>query len=71
MRTLPALILCLLTPLLALAQPQGPVPPEQGLTQSPLFWYWMVALVIAVAAFIWASISISRRRGPPSRPRIS
>jgi hypothetical protein len=75
MRTtpIPALALCLLTPLLALAQPtvQGPIEDQQVVTSSPLFWYWMVALAIAVAAFIWAAVSISRRRGPPSRPRIS
>lgn len=74
MRTIPipALALSLLTPLLALAQPtvQGPTD-NQIVLRSPLFWYWMVALAIAVVAFVWAVVVISRRRGPPSRPRIS
>ncbi|MDY7231703.1 hypothetical protein [Hyalangium rubrum] len=73
MRTMPAFLFCLLTPLLALAQAgQGPNLPEQAVTRSPLFWYWVVAIAIAVGAFIWTSITISRRKGgPPSRPRIS
>lgn len=66
MRTipLPALVVCLLTPILALAQGQGPTEIPR-VTQSPLFWYWMVAIAIALVAFIWATIAISRRRGPP------
>lgn len=73
MRTIPAFLLCLLTPVLALAQAgQGPNPPEQAVNRSPLFWYWMVAIAIAVVAFVWASIVISKRKGgPPSRPRVS
>ncbi len=70
MRTIPALLLFLMTPLLAIAQTAPP--PNQPITQSPLFWGWVIALSVAVVAFVWASIVISRRRGgPPSRPRTS
>jgi hypothetical protein len=74
MRTIsiPALALCLLTPLLVLAQPRQGINAENPqVTQSPLFWYWMVVIVVAVAAFIGSAVYISRRKGPPSRPRIS
>lgn len=70
MRTIPAFLLCLFTPLWALAQPyQGPNPADQAVNQSPLFWYWVAVLVVAAAAFAVFSIRLSRRRGPPSRPR--
>jgi hypothetical protein len=73
MRTLPAFLLCLLSPLLALAQDVQGSDPDNVVIRSPLFWYWMVALAIAVAAFIGVSFFLSRRGGggPPSRPRIS
>jgi hypothetical protein len=73
MRTIPipALALCLLTPLFALAQPnvQGPTN-SQTVTQSPLFWYWMVALAIAIVAFVVSNVIVARRRGPHSRRHV-
>ena len=73
MRTIPipALALCLLTPLFALAQPnvQGPTDNEM-VTQSPLFWYWMVALAIAIVAFVVSNIIVARRGGPHSRRHV-
>jgi hypothetical protein len=72
MRTLPAFLLCLLAPLVALAQPLLGAAPESLVSRSPLIWYWMAVLVVAVGAFIWVALSLSRRRGgPPSGPRIS
>jgi hypothetical protein len=73
MRTIPisALALCLLTPVLALAQPgMGPTQSEV-VTQSSAFWFWMIALALAVVAFIASTLVVSRRRWPPSGPRIS
>jgi hypothetical protein len=70
MRTIPipALALCLLTPLLALAQPnvQGPGN-EQMVTSSPSFWFWLIAAAIAVVAFVVSNIVVGRRGGPHSR----
>ncbi|WP_224366616.1 hypothetical protein [Hyalangium versicolor] len=73
MRTLPipAAVLCLLTPLLALAQP-GLGPTDNDIVaRSPLTWYWLVAVAVAVVAFIVSSAVISRRNWPPTRRRIS
>jgi len=70
MRTIPtpAFVLCLLTPVLALAQPgMGPTD-QQLVTQSSSFWFWLIALAIAVVAFIVANVVFNRRL-PPSGPR--
>jgi hypothetical protein len=70
MRTIPipALALCLLTPLLALAQPnvQGPGN-DQFVTSSPSFWFWIIATAVAVVAFIVSNAVVARRGGPYSR----
>ena len=69
MRTIPtpALVLCLLTPVRALAQGMGPTNTQQ-VTQSSSFWFWLIALAIAVVAFIVANVVFNRRM-PPSGPR--
>ncbi len=74
MRTIsiPPAVLTFLVPLLALAQaPQGPADNWQ-FRHSPLTWFWAVAIVVAVAAFIFSVVTVSRRKGgPPTTPRIS
>lgn len=69
MRTIPipALALCLLAPLLALAQPDAEPRVDHWVITSPLFWFWVVAVVIAVVAFVWSNIVVARRGGPHSR----
>lgn len=70
MRTIPmtAWVLCLLTPVLALAQSgMGPTESQQ-VTHSPLSWFWVVAVAIAIAAFVASYIVVNRRRVPPSGP---
>jgi hypothetical protein len=63
-----AWLLWLLTPLLAIAQGAPGEYDQQPILRSPLFWYWVVLLAVAAAAFAWVSIRLSRRRRPPSRP---
>lgn len=63
-----AWLLCLLTPLLAMAQGAPGGYEEQPVLRSPSFWYWLAVLAVAAAAFAWVSIRLSRRRRPPSRP---
>jgi hypothetical protein len=74
MRTIPipAVVLCLLTPLLALAQP-GMGPGDNDVVMySPTFWFWMVAFAIAAVAFVVSNFIFTRRGGPPFfRRRIS
>lgn len=67
-RTPLAWLLWLLTPLLAVAQGAAGDYEGQPILRSPLFWYWVVLLAVAAAAFAWVSIRLSRRRRPPSRP---
>jgi hypothetical protein len=69
MRTIPipALAVCLLTPLLAIAQPGLGPTPDQWVTSSPAFWFWVIATAIAVVAFVWSYIVVARRGGPHSR----
>jgi drug/metabolite transporter (DMT)-like permease len=62
----PAFVLSLLTPVLALAQ-MGPTD-DRWVTQSSSFWFWVIALAIAVVAFIVANIVFNRRL-PPTGPR--
>lgn len=70
MRTTSALIVGLLMPVLALAQPlQDRTTLNQEVLASPGFWYWVVALAIAVVAFIVSTAIVSRRGGPPHRRR--
>lgn len=70
MRTIPtpALVLCLLTPALALAQQGLGSNENRWVTQSSGFWFWVVALAIAVVAFIVANVVFNRRL-PPMGPR--
>lgn len=72
MRTIPipALALCLLTPLLAIAQHGAGPSPEQWVTRSPLSWFWVIAVAIAVVAFVWSNIIVARRGGPHSRRHV-
>jgi anti-sigma-K factor RskA len=63
-------VLCLLTPVLALAQAGLGPTDNQQVTQSPAFWYWIAVLAIAVVAFIVANVVFNRRL-PPSGPRVS
>jgi hypothetical protein len=65
---IPAVVLCLLSPLLALAQPGGMGPTEnQWVWSSPAFWFWVAVTAIAVVAFAVSSAVISRRNWPPRR----
>lgn len=68
---IPAPVLYLLAPTLALAQDMGGRRETEGpITSSPLFWYWMVVLAVACGLFIWRAVMMSRRRGgPPTTPR--
>lgn len=69
--TIPAWMLYLLAPMMALAQSE-PLPVSDRETQhvvsSPLLWYWVAVLVVAAAAFAFISFRLSRRRQPPHRP---
>ncbi len=69
MRTTPitALALCLLTPVLALAQPGAGPANESQVTSSPSFWFWLIAAAIAVVAFVVSNIIVGRRGGPHTR----
>ncbi|WP_224249878.1 hypothetical protein [Hyalangium gracile] len=67
---IPAAVVCLLSPLLALAQAgMGPTD-NQVVAQSPATWYWLAVLAIAVVAFIVSTAVISRRNWPPTRRRV-
>ncbi|WP_233165684.1 hypothetical protein [Archangium sp. Cb G35] len=68
---IPAWLVCLLTPLMALAQTAPPGDSEkvnQYVTQSSALWYWVAMLVVAAAAFAWVSFRLSRHKQPPHRP---
>ncbi|HEX8697228.1 MAG TPA: hypothetical protein VF815_00185 [Myxococcaceae bacterium] len=73
MPMLSTFLLCLLSPVLAVAQPLLGASPGMEVHRSPAFWYWIVALIVAAAAFAVVSVRLSRRRGggPPSTPRVS
>jgi hypothetical protein len=70
MRTIPIppVVLCLLMPLFALAQSTGLGPTDQQVSHSPLSWYWLAVLAIALVAFVWSAMYISRRKGGPGGP---
>jgi len=64
-------MLLLLAPVMAFAQSgptTGELPLNQQVSQSPLFWAWVVMLAVAVVAFAAYTVKISRNRRPPRRP---
>ncbi|MFY0529170.1 hypothetical protein ACN28I_40395 [Archangium gephyra] len=68
---IPAWVLFLLTPMMALAQMAPPTDSQrvdQYVSSSPALWYWVAVLVVAAAAFAVVSVRLSRRRQPPHRP---
>lgn len=68
---IPAWVLFLLTPMMALAQmaPAGASErSNQLVTSSPGLWYWVAVLVVAAVAFAVFSYRLSKRRQPPHRP---
>jgi hypothetical protein len=69
--TIPAWVLYLLTPMMALAQTSLPTDSQkvdQYVTHSSALWYWVAMLVVAAAAFAVVSFRLSKRRQPPHRP---
>jgi cytochrome bd-type quinol oxidase subunit 2 len=69
--TMPAWMLYLLAPMMALAQTSAPYDSERqdhNVVSSPLLWYWVAVLVVAAAAFAFVSYRLSKRRQPPHRP---
>jgi hypothetical protein len=74
MRTIPipAVVLCVLTPLLALAQ-TGRRPADNIVAlHDPTFLFWMIGAAIALVAFIASNVVFNRRGGPPYfRRRVS
>lgn len=66
---IPAWMLYLLAPMVALAQGVSEGAREnQEVTSSPQLWFWVVALVVAAVAFAIVSFRLSKRRQPPHRP---
>ncbi len=69
--TLPAWLLYLLAPMMALAQtapPYDSARQDHYVLSSPALWYWVAVLVVAAAAFAVFSFRLSKRRQPPHRP---
>lgn len=64
---IPAWMLYLLAPTVALAQ-GAPDRENQLVLHSSAFWYWVAVTVVAAVAFAIYSIYLSRRREPPHRP---
>lgn len=68
---IPAWLVCLLTPLMALAQTAPSADDQkvnQYVTHSSALWYWVAMLVVAAVAFAWFSFRLSRHKQPPHRP---
>ncbi|WP_375767393.1 hypothetical protein NR798_37810 [Archangium gephyra] len=68
---IPAWVLYLLTPMMALAATGAPADSQkvdQYVTHSSALWYWVAMLVVAAAAFAVVSFRLSKRRQPPHRP---
>lgn len=68
---IPAWVLYLLTPVMALAAtglPSDSEKVDQYVTQSSALWYWVAMLVVAAVAFAVVSFRLSRHRQPPHRP---
>jgi tellurite resistance protein TehA-like permease len=64
---IPAWMLYLLAPMVALAQ-SGPDRENQIVLHSSSFWYWVTVTVVAAVAFAIYTVYLSRRREPPHRP---
>ncbi|XXF77433.1 hypothetical protein P2318_30930 [Myxococcaceae bacterium GXIMD 01537] len=59
-------LLGLLAPALVLAEDSSkPLPQDVPATQSPLFWYWMVVLAVALTITAWRLVTRGRRGGGP------
>lgn len=68
---IPAWVLSLLIPMVALAQMTPSMDSEradQQVISSPLLWYWVAVLAVAAAAFAFVSFRLARRRQPPHPP---
>ncbi|HEX5745948.1 MAG TPA: hypothetical protein VFZ09_06875 [Archangium sp.] len=68
---IPAWVVLLLTPMMALAQmgpPGDSQKVDQYVTHSPALWYWVAMTVVAAAAFAVVSFRLSRHKQPPHRP---
>ncbi|QRK13326.1 hypothetical protein JQX13_26800 [Archangium violaceum] len=67
---IPAWMLYLLAPMVALAQNETvhSAREDSHVTSSPLLWYWLAVLVVAAAVFAFVSVRLSKRRQPPHRP---
>lgn len=63
---IPAVVLCLLSPLLALAQPETRTV-NQFVWSSPGLWFWAVVAVVAVVAWVASTVVISRPNWPNRR----
>lgn len=62
---IPPVVLCLLMPLLALAQPTRTGHTSNwDVAHSPLTWFWGFVVAVAAIAFLWSIITVSRNKGP-------
>ncbi|MFL5358786.1 hypothetical protein [Archangium sp.] len=64
---IPAWMLYLLAPVVALAQ-GGPSRENEMVLHSSVLWYWVAMLVVAAVAFAIVTVRLSKRRQPPHRP---
>jgi tellurite resistance protein TehA-like permease len=64
---IPAWLLYLFAPLVALAQ-NAPSRGNELVLRSSALWLWVAMLVVAAVAFAIVSFRLSRRRQPPHPP---